>query len=884
MKKITTLLVVIFLFVTTYRVNAQQWMKSVKTDHPTFFEIQKAFNDYFKENPEEENARKEKDGDVEKYKRWEWYWEQRVSATGEFQSSDIIWKEWKKYVASHPTAKEKNQKSITNTGNWTFIGPNTNSNLTNYVGIGRVSCIGFHPTDPNTFWVGTPAGGLWKTMDAGATWSTNTDNLPVLGISDIAIDPTNPNNMYVATGDGDASQSLSNGSNGNGDTKSIGILNSTDGGNTWAFTSMNWNVTSEKLIRRLIINPTNPSILLAAASDGIWRTTDGGVTWTNETAGSGFYFMDLQFNPVNPNIVYAASAGNAQIFTSNDGGVNWTQVTTFTGIIRIKLAVSPAWADEVDALCSNSNDGMDGLYYSANDGASFAEYFPANCSNNLLGRTYPLSTSTCDGQGHYDIAYAINPSDESQFFLGGVYTWSSLDSGSLWYPNNYWVSSVVSVPTVHADKHFLAFHPLNNSYVFEGNDGGVDYTNDGGTTWNNISNGLEISEIYRICPSQTVANKIICGLQDNGTKGLNGGTWYDLEGGDGTNCLIDYTNSNIEYAAYVQGLIYKTTDGWNTQTTISTNIPLLPSELQSTGDPKGAWVTPYVLHPTNPNILFAGYKRLYETPDQGNTWSAISPQLTSDNLRSIAIAPSNPSTIYTASLDTLYITHNGGTTWSYNPLGIANTKITYLAVNPTNSQVVWMTLSGYMSGQKVYQSIDGGVTWTNVSGTLPNLPVNCIVYQTGSNVGLYIGTDVGVFYRDATLSDWIQYNTGLPNVVVNDLQISYNNNKLWAGTFGRGLWNSDLYTTTVGVSQVPNFNSTISIYPNPFTNQTTISFSEEQYNTTIKIMDVVGKEIKTISFTGKLCVIEKGTMQSGIYFVQITDENKNVVNRKIVVV
>jgi PKD repeat protein len=161
----------------------------------------------------------------------------------------------------------------------------------------------------------------------------------------------------------------------------------------------------------------------------------------------------------------------------------------------------------------------------------------------------------------------------------------------------------------------------------------------------------------------------------------------------------------------------------------------------------------------------------------------------------MAVAPSNSNYIYAASFDTLFFTTNGGTNWFFSNNLFGITPITYIAVSPTNPQHVYCTIGGYTSGQKVYKSTDAGTTWTNFSGTLPNLPVNCIVYETGSSDRLYIGTDVGVFYREASMNDWLAYNTGLPNVVVTDLEISYQDNKLWAGTFGRGLWSTDLAGT-----------------------------------------------------------------------------------------
>ena len=857
MKNVTKLFVLIALTIFTQGLEAQPWIENVKSENPTFQDIQKSFYDYWKDKTIEKGT------GYKQFKRWEWYWEPRILPDGHFPSSSITWDEYQKYLETHPQTANKMMSSA----NWTFKGPSTTPG--GYNGLGRINCMAFHPTIANTFWVGTPAGGLWKTTNGGSTWSTNTDNLPVLGISDIAIDPTNANIMYIATGDGDMGSLY-------GDTKSIGVLKSTNGGSTWSATGLNWNVTSEKLIRRLIINPSNPQILIAAASDGIWRTTNGGTTWSNVQSG---YFMDLEFKPTDPTIVYAstydASGGNAKIYLSTNSGGSWSSVATLSGVIRINLAVSANAPNLVDALCANTSSGLAGLWYSNNSGASFTQYFNGTNSNNLLHNSY--NASGAGGQGHYDLAYAINPTNANDIWLGGVNTWNSTDGGSNWYLQTMWSPNAGQnpngAPVVHADKHFIAFHPLASGSMFDCNDGGIYKTTNGGASWTDISNGLQISQMYKIGVSQTVTNNIICGLQDNGSREIYNNQWYEQTGGDGMECIIDYSNANTEYASYAYGQIYRTFNFWTNQTTISANIP--------GGQPNGAWVTPFVIHPTNPNILFAGYNKLYKTTNQGNSWTAISPILTGDLLRSVAVAPSNANTIYVASYDTLYLTTNGGTNWYYVPFGIPNAKISYITVDPTNSQKLFITISGYSAGNKVFMSPDGGVNWYNYSGTLPNVPVNCITYQNGSNEGLYIGTDVGVFYTDGTMTDWITYQTGLPNVVVNELEISYNNNKLWAATFGRGLWNTDLYTSTVGI-ETQNLSSEINIFPNPNNGQFTVQVPENKLYD-IAVYNVLGENVldeRQINSSQK--TIELHNVKSGVYFVHLSIDNKTI-SRKIII-
>jgi photosystem II stability/assembly factor-like uncharacterized protein len=866
--KLTPLLILVFAFQV---LNGQPWIENVKSEKPTFHEIQNAFYDYWKDKTIEKGK------GYKPFKRWEWYWEPRILPNGEFPSPSVTWDAWQDYIKTHPEATNK----IASDANWSFIGPSTTPG--GYNGLGRINCIAFHPTIANTFWVGTPAGGLWKTTNGGSTWTTNTDNLPVLGVSDIAVDYTDPNIIYIATGDGDRG-SLSGMTGGlSGDTKSIGILKSTDGGNTWNTTGMNWSVTSAKLIRRLVMNPIYPTELLAATSDGIYRTLDGGTTWTQVQAG---YFMDVEFKPNNSDTAYAATYayGNAKIYRSTNFGTSWTTVATLPNVLRINLAVTPDWPELVDALCANTSGGLAGLWYSNNSGADFSQYFTSNNSNNLLNSSY--NASGAGGQGHYDLAYAINPINSGDIWLGGVNTWNSTNGGSNWNLKTIWSGGQpTSAAIVHADKHFIAFHPLVSGTMFECNDGGLYKTTNGGSSWTDLSNGLQISQMYRLGVSQTIANNVICGVQDNGTRELYNNTWYQPSaiGGDGMECLMDYSNSNIEYATYAYGRLTRTYDFWATTTVISDNIPGMTNFVNTYGQESGGWVTPFVIHPTNPQTLYAGYHNVWKTTDRGDSWSQISNFGIglATNLRSIAVAPSNPSTIFAATYDTLYLTTNGGTNWNYVPLGIPNAKISYIAFDPNNSQNVYITLSGYSAGNKVYMSPDAGNNWYNYSGTLPNVPVNCIVYQTGTNEGLYVGTDVGVFYTDGSMSDWIPYDNGLPNVVVTELEISYNDGKLWAATFGRGLWNSDLNTLAVGIEE-ENTSNEVLIFPNPNNGQFTIQvYEDSKYD--VSVTNVLGETILTENeITTVQKTIDLSIESSGLYIVRIKLSDKIILKKVII--
>jgi hypothetical protein len=290
------------------------------------------------------------------------------------------------------------------------------------------------------------------------------------------------------------------------------------------------------------------------------------------------------------------------------------------------------------------------------------------------------------------------------------------------------------------------------------------------------------------------------------------------------------------------------------------------------------------MHPTNHNVLTVGKSQVYQTTNGGSTWSQLGtiPGITG-NIIAMAYAPSSPTTIYVATNYQLFKTANNGGTW--NLINTSTEAITYIAVSPTNPQYVYLTHSGYTNGYKVSKSPDGGTTWNNYSGTaLPNVPVNCIVYQNGTNEGLYIGTDLGVYYKNATMSDWVSYNTSLPNVVVNELEISYNDGKLWAATFGRGLWKSDLYIST-SVSNNTIENNNINLYPNPNNGLFEIKFNGinvKSNSISIQVTDIFGRVVYQTSnqtISKSPISIDLTNQSNGVYYVIINDGNKPCVKK-----
>lgn len=819
-----------------------------------------------------------KEGENYHYNRWKWYWSQHLDQDGYMVSSAANYIEAEKLNGARA-------KTTANQSDWKFAGPTLS--YSGYGGIGRVNCIAFHPTDANKYWVGTGGGGAWVTDNDGSTWTAMTQDLAVLGVSDIDYNPQNPRTMYLCPGDRDAT-----------DTYSIGVLKSLDGGVTWNTTGMVWTPSQSRLTNCLVINPSDTNSLTLAASNGIYKSYDGGTNWTSVESG---HFKQVLYHPTDTSILYAPMYNNdREIYRSTDGGANWSVVTNFNNARRIQLAVTPANPSIVRAIVCNSGNGLMGIYESTNSGASFTlKYAPTGTSCNSGSSNYKdgdlitgnMNGRGCGGQGWYDLTIAISPTNANEMYAGGVNTYRSTNGGASWSLITQWWSQLSGVMTVHADKHMHDFNPLTGE-LFECNDGGVYKTKSPQSMlWTDISNGLGVTQFYRNAVTN-VATYVLGGSQDNGTKGLQGGIWYDLTGGDGMECQADPLDSNVYYTGIQNGELRRTTNGGISFTDIQDNI---------SGKPKGAWITPYLITPNNNQELIAGYKHIYFSPDRGNSWSSIQgSEITGSNCYRLAMTGGTYPTIYAIFPDTQAVFYaknfTGGTTTFDTIIVPYSGNISDIKAHPVDSGRFFLTFSGYNSTQVA--EYNKGV-WTQISIGLPNVPVRCIEYDSSLSV-LYVGTDVGVYYRDTSSNNiWASFRNNMPSIEVTDLGINYSAKEIWASTYGRGMWNSitqgsyvappDTSDTTDYVIIVPYAEDVFTIAPNPSKGQFKIIAGPSVTAgkaIMVNVLDYTGKAIlrKQTTFNGSGTTdINIEGVPAGMYIVELKDNN-TVLGRKRAVI
>ncbi len=739
----------------------------MKDQSINFNDVKEYADEYFK------TFSKGKGSGYKQYKRWEYFVGRRTFPNGVRSIAAQAWEETKKFKQ----AKAGLKSQLKSSSSWTELGPKTSSNVTTHwaPGIGRINDIAIDPSNNNIIYVGTPAGGLWKTTNDGGTWTPLTDNLPVIGISGIAIDPANTNTIYIGTGDRDAS-----------DTYGIGVLKSTDGGASFSLTGLQWSLYDFRAVGVIRVNPENSNIVMVGTSSGLYRSTDAGTSWTKVLDGD---CEDVEFKPGNASTVYAISKQtNAVFYKSTDGGQTFSQVTSgLPTSKRAFISVTAANASYVYLLSANSSGYFGGIYRSSNSGSSFS----------LRGNSPDVfGYEAGDGytQYWYDLCLAVSPLNANEVHIGAITTWKSSDGGqsftqtSKWYYPD-WLSNQNSYRYIHCDMHALEFS--SNGTLYSGSDGMICKSTDGFSTHantTNLSEGLGIRQFYGIGLAVTDENKYIGGSQDNGTSVTINGQWAEWLGADGGDCKIDWSNANILYGTTQSGQSwYQSTDGGNTL--IGKNSP-------GTGN----WVIPWVMDYNNPNILYVGTTQVRKTSNQMGSWTSISNFTDGNNIDALAIAPSNSNYLYVSkkvsSVQRFYVTKNGGSSWTDITGTLPNLANTYITVHPSDPEKIAVSFSGYTDGQKVFTSSDAGSTWNNKSDNLPNLPANCVLYHDGSEDGLYVGMDVGIYYRDNTTTNWEEFYTGLPNVIVNELEIHYGSGKIRAATFGRGLWESAIATSS----------------------------------------------------------------------------------------
>jgi chitodextrinase len=692
------------------------------------------------------------------FKRWEYQWRNNMHPDGTF----ITPAEVRAAMESKKQAKASRAGSaLARVSNWQPVGPLTHTNTGSWSsGQGRLNVVYVDPNNANTIYVGAPAGGIWKSTNAGANWTPLSDQLPQIGVSGIVTDPNNSNIVYIATGDKDA-----------GDSYSIGVLKSTNGGTTWNTTGLSFTNTSTRA-SEIFIHPTNSNILWVATNAGLYKTSDAGATWANVLSGN---IRDIKVKPGDPNTIYAVNSST--FYKSTNGGTSFTTITSGLPATsgRLLIDITPANTNYVYVLSANEKSGFQGLYRSTNSGSSFAK---TAASNDIFEGT----------QAWYDMALAVSRTNAEIVFTGCLNVWKSANGGTSFTKVSNW-SAPASATYTHADIHFLRYY---GNKLYCGSDGGIYASSNDGASFSDLSAGLQISQLYKISVSKQSSGNMVGGLQDNGGHAYSGGQWKNYYGADGMDTAID-PNNNSKFYGFIQngGGLYISNNAGNSLN----NSVGAPAAETGVNDGGGNWVTPLVVNSVGE--VFSGYKKIYKL--NGNSWVANSTNTFGSDVENVIVDPSNNNIMYVSDNAILYKSTDKGVNFSqvYNfPTNIRDIK-----VHSSNSAIIYAVTGG--TGGLFYQSNNGGTSFTSVSNGLPAIGKTAIAHQAQNALNpLFLGTTLGVYYRDDNNPTWTPFDTNLPNVSVSDLEINYVDNNITAATYGRGVWRASLGTSSSD-SQAP---------------------------------------------------------------------------------
>ncbi len=802
-----------------------------------YYTLQKTMNDYYNTNP---GLKDEEDGGYQQFIRWQEFWRYRVdcadtSLSGKFSNLRRAYDQYRQ--------SQSYLLSSINPSPWSYCGP---VNVTTGQNNGLVSAVYVDTLSSptlKTIYVGTNASGIWKTVDGGQNWTNITDasGFFFVGVSDIKGDPTNSNIIYATTaGGGYFSESA----------WGIGVLRSTDAGATW-HTIYSASPSQQILSNYLLVDPTNPSRLFAGIDEKVIRLQLTGTTWTATTVFDNTdpdpdvhprYIRDIEMKPGCPDTLYIAT-DSRRLNKRRAQVVRITGATTTNNFAfqllhpfcndtlfseRYEIAVNPLTPKSIYVVGQHYFQNMNSLKFSAiwktvDNGVTWEREFLEDQSNYI----------TALGGGRVDyhkMELQVSPTDTNILYVGGNTMSRVIQTTGTWQIQqttpyspgpgcNYHADTRASVIIKGSFPDSLGQHDV----LFCGNDGGVSKTSNGIRSWENINgSGLWITEFGGIGSSKDNPYWIGGGSIDNGFFTNASGKWERTTGPDIGSTVVDFESPNI---IHVNAWSTAGNDPYPSFNSFDYGLHFEEAGYFPTPNEACLFNKPIVLNPKNSKVMYSGAYDLFRThnarakqpvftkiPVHLNfNYSAID---SAQIINCIAIAETDTNTILIAyagphwgKLDEkhkLLVSHDRGETFvdllaSQGNIPLLETltslSITSIAISPLDADKMWVTLGGfaYQDGQnRVYYSSDGGESFSDISAGLPNFPVNCIKYWKGGNDRIFVGTDVGVFYKEGQ-HEWQPWNDGLPVTMISNLEILENSEILRAATFGRGIWQTFLY-------------------------------------------------------------------------------------------
>lgn len=659
---------------------------------------------------------------------------------------------------------------------WTPIGP-INIEEGYMAHAGRITSIAPHPKDGNIAYIAAAMGGVWKTTTAGKSWFPVSDNAYSLAMGALAVDPNNPGVIYAATGEQTQGIDAYYG---------VGILKSVDSGATWIPSGLN----QVGGFNKIIVNPINSNIIYAGGTrsgGGVYISDDAAKTWRKAADGlPPGDVTDLVLAMDGTNAVLYAGLASQGVFRSNDGGSTWTLVHTYSNMRRLLLCVDPKnWRDVID-MSVTFDGGLEGVMRSTVGGGDNNDW------SEIDADLQPELIFGSNNQGWYDAYLVRNPENADEIILGAISVWRSTDGGGSWVD----VGRAYQSGGIHPDQHHAAYAKPGSVVSGEGGllfvacDGGIAVSIDNGETYEVFQDSLAITQFYGMSIDQNADDITYGGTQDNGT--LSGGRnadWIFESGGDGGTVVVDEDNSQRYW-------YMRPGDGnWpiKVQNGSESNFSSGITSTDSVG-----WVKPLVMDQAN-NIMYTGTQFFYVSTNL-SSWTKRSKKLATQSYINCIEPFGDGQTVAVGTTGgQLWYTTNNGTSFTERTSGLPGRSISSIKFKPGDASTFYVALSGYGSSH-IMKTTNKGVTWTNISSTLPDVPASALFIDPLHPAELYLGTDVGVFYSPNDGGDWIPYGSGLPNVAVSDMAYHKSKKVLRIATHGRSMWEAPLANIKTGIS------------------------------------------------------------------------------------
>ncbi len=737
---------VLFVSLSLFSFSQSNYKEMMKDMSINFYDVCAAADLYF------ETHEKGKGSGWKGYQRWKHENEYKYYPSGDRSNVDpyFVKNQFEQFQAN--TASPK---SLFSTG-WEELGPTSPGQITGHYafGMGRIVSFYVDPNNAQRLYIGTRTGGFWKSLDGGATWAGgSTDFLAAAGVNTIAVSPTYPDSVLIN-------------SNNSQNHTSHGIYRSVDGGNTWSLTNFNptnlgWGgLGSNRQVYKIKYHPTIPDLVFVGTNEGLYRSDNNLTSWTVPVTGDDF--VDIDFHPTNPNIIYAYAKNDPNtVFVSTNAGLSFSPVSlpgSSGGVGTV--AVSPFCPNCVYYMSDN------GLWKSTNSGGSF---------------------SLVSNPGLSDAGFAVSDVDDTKMIAGYLDAFASGDGGLNFNQVTYWslgntngagngnqISYTTSTDYIHAD---LQAAECINGVFYAVTDGFLVSSADNGTNWNILSEDIGIRMNYNLGVSQSNHYRTICGSQDNGTSINTENGWVEMYGADGMEGFIHPLNDDWMIGSLQNGGRRRTFNAGQS------NGGVTPS------GQTGYWIAPIFYDPNDHMRVYSLGENVHRSDDFGSTYTNVGSPSFSSTIQFATIAENNSDLIIAVRNSSIELSDDGGVTWSSIKNNLPNYSITDVVFDPNDDNTIVVTYGRYQNdNSKVFITHDLGVNWQNITYNLGNMPVRSAVIDHTNASTIYLGTEIGIYKKAMSDVTWTLYNTDLPNTSIREMEVMWGSNTLRATTWGRGLW------------------------------------------------------------------------------------------------